>query len=165
VRRPGSARWIRLHMQVPRAGPGSQSSLARAVHADLLRAVRRLGAWSAHRNKSFGVLIQPCRNHRLVAPRPGEPIGEPTATNGPGRARTTTQLTGPPSSTIADAGEPLRLPRTSPATVRDEEVVGSNPATPTQVRGPFPSGTGPLFMDVQQRSTAVGWTLHEGGGR
>jgi hypothetical protein len=31
--------------------------------------------------------------------------------------------------------------------IRDEEVVGSNPATPTQVKGPFPSsGEGPFLM-------------------
>src|SRR4029453_19568544 len=37
--------------------------------------------------------------------------------------------------------------------VRDEEVVGSNPATPTQVRGLLRSWLGPFRLTVQQLSS------------
>jgi hypothetical protein len=39
--------------------------------------------------------------------------------------------------------------------VRDEEAAGSNPATPTQVKGHFPSRDAAFFYDVQQQSTAT----------
>jgi len=51
--------------------------------------------------------------------------------------------------------ETPRDSRDAARSIRDEEVAGSNPVTPTQTRGPFPSGRGPLLVPVQQRSTAV----------
>ena len=55
--------------------------------------------------------------------------------------------------------------------VRDEEVVGSNPATPTQVRGPFlamrdgPRGVGAARMSqgaARQELSTLSWSFGAG---
>jgi hypothetical protein len=49
--------------------------------------------------------------------------------------------------------------------VRDEEVVGSNPATPTQVRGLLRSWLGLYRLTVQQLSSCMGPSQHIGRAR
>ena len=80
----------------------------------------------------------------------------------PQRARSTVvarhqkgiRTTGTPSYTTTRSGTTTSVDRPAwhqpgaRTRVRDEEVAGSNPVTPTQARGP-------LLMPVQQRSTAV----------
>jgi hypothetical protein len=54
--------------------------------------------------------------------------------------------------------------RTHPE-IRDEEVVGSNPATPTQVRGLLRSWLGLYRLTVQQLSSYMGPSQHVGRAR
>jgi hypothetical protein len=49
--------------------------------------------------------------------------------------------------------------------VRDEEVVGSNPATPTQVRALLRSWLGLYWLSVQQSSSYMGPSRHIGRAR